>query len=291
MEENKILITCPECGRQMRIPSDKHIKFSCPQCNLEHEYKNGVKYTPLRKRWRVPVLIILLSVVAVSLWGIFRNSDDDYQVKFYGEIKNQDTPSTTPVLDTIPAQYEPPSKDKTEQLLSELEQEILEEGLDILKDIVESILDDINEEADNGSWEKANEWYERASETMRKGGKKGEKLLEIYEGRLAKTKTNILSKNPNPNKLPDSELLADNKKEGAYATDYVKNNTRYVLTLFYSGPTAKRVIFQPGEKKSVSLLKGFYSIVAKVSAPGISEYYRTQLYQGYSYSGVYSLGF
>lgn len=35
---SKIIIKCPDCGQQIRIPANKNIKFSCPKCktSLRH---------------------------------------------------------------------------------------------------------------------------------------------------------------------------------------------------------------------------------------------------------------
>jgi DNA-directed RNA polymerase subunit RPC12/RpoP len=38
---NKTIVKCPECSQNLRIPSDKHIKAKCSQCNTEFEAKDG----------------------------------------------------------------------------------------------------------------------------------------------------------------------------------------------------------------------------------------------------------
>ncbi|MCQ2280709.1 MAG: zinc-ribbon domain-containing protein [Bacteroidales bacterium] len=37
-EENKTLVICPNCGKKMNIPADKHIKFECPNCHTHFEF-------------------------------------------------------------------------------------------------------------------------------------------------------------------------------------------------------------------------------------------------------------
>jgi len=38
---NKVTISCIDCGNQMQIPSDKHIRFTCPSCKADLEAING----------------------------------------------------------------------------------------------------------------------------------------------------------------------------------------------------------------------------------------------------------
>lgn len=41
--ENKVIISCPICNKQCRIPSNKHIKFTCPNCKniIEYDSRNN----------------------------------------------------------------------------------------------------------------------------------------------------------------------------------------------------------------------------------------------------------
>jgi transglutaminase-like putative cysteine protease len=41
--ENKTEINCPNCNQKVRIPRDKHVRFTCPNCSNEFEIDNRVK--------------------------------------------------------------------------------------------------------------------------------------------------------------------------------------------------------------------------------------------------------
>jgi hypothetical protein len=290
MESLTKIETCSDCSLQFRIPTDKHIIATCPKCGHKSEYKNGEKVKKKKRRW-VPILIFLLTLGLLGVWLIGGNSNGSKAEEF-STMVSTDTPATftpnpTYPLDTFPIPNFTTYKDTTEKLLDKLEDEIFDELLDILKDILEQIMDGIKEEAESGNWEHANEWFERATDIMKNGGKNGKSLLKLYEGKLAKLKTDILSKDLNPNVLPGSELSGDTKNEGSHATEYVTNSTEYTLTLYYTGPTSTIVTIPTGGKEAVSLRKGSYSIVAKVSAPSVQEYYGSQIYRGFPYEVKY----
>lgn len=52
MENNKsTIIVCPKCGLKIRIPANKHIKFTCPDCGEQYVYqKGGLTAKPLQQR-------------------------------------------------------------------------------------------------------------------------------------------------------------------------------------------------------------------------------------------------
>lgn len=293
MESLTKIETCSNCSSHYRIPTDKHIIAACPSCRHKFEYRYGQKVEKKKKRQRIPILILLVGLGIFGIWLIGNNSQKSNTGNSPMTLNADTSPAFTPnplyPLDTVATAS--PSytnhKDTTEKLLDKLEDEISDELLDILKDMLEEIFEHIKEEAENGNWEKANEWYERATDIMKKGGKNGKTLLKLYERKLAKLKTDILSKDPNPNLLPGSELTDDNRNESSHATEYVTNGTEYTLTLYYTGPTSIIVTIAPGGKKSISLLKGLYSVVAKVSAPSIQEYYGSQTYRGLPYAVKY----
>lgn len=291
MESLTKIEMCSNCSGHYRIPTNKHVIATCPNCGYKFEYKNGKKVDKEKKRRWVPILLLLGVLGLLGIWllsGNFKNSKTE-------------NPSTTVSTDTLPTFTPSPSypidtfttpdytsyKDTTETLLDKLEDEILDQALDILKDLLEAIMDGIKEEAESGNWERANEWFERATDIMKNDGENGKTLLKLYEGKLAKLKTDILSKDPNPNILPGSELSDETKNEGSHATEYVTNSTAYTLTLYYTGPTSTIVSIPPGGKETVSLIKGSYSIVAKVSAPSVQEYYGSQTYRGFTYGIKY----
>jgi predicted nucleic acid-binding Zn-ribbon protein len=283
--------TCSNCNALFRIPIDKHIIASCPKCGQKFEYKNGEKVTKQKKRRWVPLLIFLVALGIFGAWLIGSNSKHSKAENYTTTINTDTTATFTPTPtyphDNLPTPSYTSSRDTTEKLLDKLEDEITDQLLDILKDILEEIMDGIKEEAESGNWERANEWFERATDIMKKGGKNGKSLLKLYEGKLAKLKTDILSKDPNPNVLPGSELSGNPKNESSHATEYITNGTDYTLTLYYTGPTSTIVTIVPGGKKAVSLLKGSYSVVAKVSAPSVQEYYGSQTYRGFPYEVRY----
>ena len=43
----KVIIECSECGKQLRIPADKYIKFICPSCKANLEAENGELVTDI----------------------------------------------------------------------------------------------------------------------------------------------------------------------------------------------------------------------------------------------------
>src|ERR1051325_3771725 len=41
MDAPKKIVSCANCGSTVRIPADKHIRFKCPTCGAQHEYRFG----------------------------------------------------------------------------------------------------------------------------------------------------------------------------------------------------------------------------------------------------------
>lgn len=286
MESLKKIETCSNCNSNYRIPTDKHIIVKCPKCGHHFEYRNGQKVEQKKRRRWIPILIFLVSLGLLGTW-LFKSNSEKITFQNFFKVTSIDTslvfsPISQDYIDTtlaIAPSYNS-VYDTTEILINKLEDEITDTMFDILKDLIEKILDHIEKEAKNGNWERANEWFERTTYIMENGDINGKALFEIYETRLAKLKVEILSKDPNPNILPSSELTNDTRNEGGHATEYVTNATNYTLTLYYTGPTSTVITIAPGREKCISLRKGLYSIVAKVSAPSVRECYGTRYYKG-----------
>lgn len=158
---------------------------------------------------------------------------------------------------------------------------------ELVKKTLETILDEIKEEAEAGHWEKADDWYGRATDIMENGGKRGHALMRKYEAELARLKTTIVSKNPSAGSMPEAEKSDNAEEESSVAVAVVRNNTIYELTLYYTGTESRIVSILPGEFTEITLPKGVYNIVARVSAPNVREYYGTEMLGGYHYSSSF----
>ena len=289
MEINKIIISCPKCGKLIRIPSDKHIKFSCPQCSNKYEYKYGIEVGNSKKRKVISILLLVLLILGLLIWLINRAPNVNYpNISDAKAIDSSSIKMPNPnFVDTTSNQYASKINDTTDNSLNEFKKALKDKSLDILKDILDKNLDEINKETANGNWEEANSRFEKTTETMKKSGSNGKALLKLYQGKLAKTKNYILSKNPNPNSLPNIERINNNRKTASHATEFVTNSTSYILTLYYSGPNNFIVTIPPGGERPITLLKGSYSIVASVNASLVKDYYGSRIYEGSSYSIKY----
>lgn len=47
--DEKIVISCPKCGKRLRIPQDKHITFTCPECQHQFEFEGTLKEVDNKK--------------------------------------------------------------------------------------------------------------------------------------------------------------------------------------------------------------------------------------------------
>ncbi len=70
--ENKHIISCPDCGHKSRIPSNKHIRFNCPNCSKELEFDGRIKKTSKIK----PLIIFVIAAFGFT-----------YLYKYLDEIK------------------------------------------------------------------------------------------------------------------------------------------------------------------------------------------------------------
>lgn len=75
--------------------------------------------------------------------------------------------------------------------------------------------------------------------------------------------------------------------ESSYSSVYVQNDTRYNLTLLYSGIESKRVTIPPRQVKNIRLKPGTYRIVASVDASNVRNFAGEENLTGGSYSVSY----
>ena len=64
---NKIIIGCPNCSQQLRIPAGKHIKFTCTNCNEKLEYGENKTTNTIDKTQKTTkkIIINILSVIVI----------------------------------------------------------------------------------------------------------------------------------------------------------------------------------------------------------------------------------
>lgn len=74
---------------------------------------------------------------------------------------------------------------------------------------------------------------------------------------------------------------------GTYTTITVKNDTRYTLTLLYSGIESLRVVIKAYDSKKIKLKSDSYRIVASVNANGVLNFAGTENLVGGEYSVSY----
>lgn len=63
---------------------------------------------------------------------------------------------------------------------------------------------------------------------------------------------------------------SDSKNSYTTSVDIsIKNDTKYILTVLYSGPSSRRLVISSQDSKSITLTPGSYSIAAKVNDPSV----------------------
>lgn len=67
----------------------------------------------------------------------------------------------------------------------------------------------------------------------------------------------------------------------------IENQTRYTLTVRYSGKDSKRLTVRSNDKISVALANGRYRVAASVSAPNVVPFAGDQILEGGEYSSRY----
>jgi len=85
--------------------------------------------------------------------------------------------------------------------------------------------------------------------------------------------------------LPPMDKYYNEGGPTSYIT--ISNDTQYNLTILYSGIESKRIILQPGERSTISLLNGNYKIAASVNAYDVCNYYGVEELTGQHYSVNY----
>jgi len=71
--------------------------------------------------------------------------------------------------------------------------------------------------------------------------------------------------------LPSPERISGGGVR-TYSVMNIHNDTRYNLTIRYSGPESFKVIFSPKEKGSIEILRGTYKVAASVDAANVQDY-------------------
>jgi hypothetical protein len=64
----------------------------------------------------------------------------------------------------------------------------------------------------------------------------------------------------------------------------IKNDTKYTLTVLYSGPSSKKIVISPGLSNSKSLSPGYYKVAAKVSNSSVRPFAGTHSLQSGNYN-------
>jgi hypothetical protein len=72
-----------------------------------------------------------------------------------------------------------------------------------------------------------------------------------------------------------------------YSVTNIHNDTKYNLTIRYSGPDSFSVTFKPEEKGSLEMLRGKYKIAASVDATNVKNYAGEETSDGGNYEVVY----
>lgn len=67
----------------------------------------------------------------------------------------------------------------------------------------------------------------------------------------------------------------------------IENDTRYVLTVWYSGNTSKKIILNPGQNSTFSLPNGSYKVAASVKASNVTNYAGNENLSGGSYESKF----
>jgi len=75
--------------------------------------------------------------------------------------------------------------------------------------------------------------------------------------------------------------------QGSTSSITVKNDTQYTLTLLYSGPSSKRLILDPNERRTITLTNGNYRIAASVNTSSVRSYTGEESLYGGGYDVSY----
>lgn len=84
--------------------------------------------------------------------------------------------------------------------------------------------------------------------------------------------------------IPPAQLVGDKNLKESYIE--ITNDTRYTLTLRYTGPENRKIDISPGGKKTVNLKSGEYRVTASVNAAGVRNFAGSESLYG-EYSSAY----
>lgn len=176
------------------------------------------------------------------------------------------------------------------ELINQFFQELLKEPTsEQIEELFQERVNDINFENKNGSWERANEWYDMTTSTMQHSGKNGLSLFKKYESGLARLKNEILIKNKKAKDIPELDEIDPKERDGNFANETIINSTNFPLIVYYSGPTSKVLTISPLDTIRIDLIPGNYNLVARINVPGINENHASRQYRGIHYVCTYFL--
>ncbi len=306
MQENKIIISCSQCGHQVRIPSDKHIRFNCAACNHPYEYNNGVQVIEAEvidspalvgdtssngSKDRFPYRIVVPGILALMIFLLVYASREEDSSKL--SASNIAVPPTTsqPVagpltLDTLAYAGVSSTTNADDIQFDSILQQFLE---DLLEDQLESLMENILEEAEHGDWKKADEWYEKTVRKTKEAGLKGRRLLTKYDAKLVELKTRIIAQNPDKGLLPGFAIVDPAGPEKEMASDHIYNDSRQTLTVYYSGPQNTAVTIPPRSTAIIHLKKGVYAVSVVAADPEVVPLKGMRSYRGYTHRSAYEI--
>lgn len=106
------------------------------------------------------------------------------------------------------------------------------------------------------------------------------KFTEEVEKRIIDLEVDAIFKGDHGKLPPMSQTTSGYGSYEKESEIKVFNNTQYDLTLRYSGPQSKKVIFKPKEKKTIKLDKGKYRVTASVNVSSVTNYAGTEEIKG-----------
>jgi hypothetical protein len=86
--------------------------------------------------------------------------------------------------------------------------------------------------------------------------------------------------------LPSPKRISGSRYS-KYAVINIHNDTKYNLTVRYSGPDSFKVLFSPREKGSIEIINGNYRVAASVDASHVRNYAGDQTLKGGNYEVQY----
>ncbi|WP_370477224.1 hypothetical protein [Tamlana flava] len=87
--------------------------------------------------------------------------------------------------------------------------------------------------------------------------------------------------------IPPSQLIGN--ENNSQSSIEIENDTRYTLTIRYSGVEVRKIDITPGSTKTVKLKSGEYKVTASVNAAGVRNFAGSESLYG-EYSSAYYIG-